>query len=56
MTENEINENMWLASTVAHYNVRHIFPTAGMANKIAKEKITPAIEHSPNIRRYLTRR
>ena len=52
-TENEINENIYLAISRPYTNVRHIFPTAGMANKISKEKISPAIEESPKIARLM---
>jgi hypothetical protein len=53
MTENEINENIYLSVSRPYTNVRHIFPTAGMALKISKEKISPAIEKSPNIVMHL---
>lgn len=49
LTENEINENIYLAVSRPYTNIRHIFPTMGMAQKISKEKISPAIEKSPNI-------
>ena len=52
-TENEINENIWLSATIPYFNTRHIFPTGGMALKIAKEKISPACDNSPNIARLL---
>lgn len=52
-TENEINENIYLAVSRPYTNVRHIFPTAGMANKIAKEKISPAIEESPKLAKMM---
>lgn len=55
MTENEINENIYLSVSKPYTNVRHIFPTAGMAQKISKEKITPAIEKSPKICEYLSK-
>jgi len=48
-TENEINENIYLCASRPFTNVRHIFPTAGMAEKMAKEKISIAIEKSPKI-------
>ena len=48
-TENEINENIWLAATVDHCNIRQIFPTGKMALKMAKEKISHAVEDSPKI-------
>ena len=52
-TENEVNENIWLSATIPYFNVRHIFPTGGMALKIAKEKISPSMESSPNIKRLI---
>jgi hypothetical protein len=48
-TETEINENIYLCASRPFTNVRHIFPTAGMALQIGKEKISPAIEQSPKI-------
>lgn len=53
LTESEINENIWLGATINHCNIRHIYPTGGMANRMAKEKISPAIEDSPNLKRLL---
>ena len=52
-TENEINTNIYLSVSRPYTNIRHIFPTAGMAQKISKEKISPAIEKSPNIVMHL---
>lgn len=54
-TENEINENIYLCVSRPYTNIRHIFPTAGLALQIAKEKISPAIEKSPKIVSYLKR-
>jgi len=48
-TESEINENIYLCVSRPFTNIRHIFPTAGLANQISKEKISPAIEQSPKI-------
>jgi len=48
-TENEINENIWLCANRPFTNVRHIFPTSGMAMKMAREKICTAIQGSPDI-------
>ena len=48
-TENETNENIYLCASRPYTNVRHIFPTSGMAQKISKEKISPAIELSPKL-------
>jgi hypothetical protein len=53
LSESEINENLWLCATRPYTNVRHIFPTNGMATRIAKEKISPAAENSPKIRTLL---
>lgn len=55
LTENEINENIYLSVSRPYTNVRHIFPTAGMAQKISKEKISVAIEKSPNLAIHLKR-
>jgi len=55
MTENEINENIYLSVSRPYTNVRHIFPTSGMAQKISKEKISVAIEKSPNLAIHLKR-
>lgn len=52
-TENEINQNLFLCSTRPFTNVRHIFPTAGMAQQIAREKISTAIHESPRIDRMV---
>jgi hypothetical protein len=48
-TENEINENIFLCISRPYTNVRHIFPTTGMAQRISKEKISPALEKSSSI-------
>lgn len=48
-TENELNENIWFAVTIPHVRVRHLFPTDGLANKMSREKIGPAMEKSPSI-------
>lgn len=53
LTENEFNENTWLAATLPYTNIRHIFPTSGMALQIAKEKFDPGILHSPSIKRLI---
>lgn len=52
-SETEINYALFKCITKDYYNVRHLFPTAGVANQIAKEKITVAIDTSPNIKRML---
>jgi hypothetical protein len=52
-TETEVNDNIWIASTIPHAKVRHLFPTMGMGQQIAKEKISPAQMNSPNIRRLI---
>lgn len=52
-TESEINSNLFLACTRPDTFVRHVFPTAGVGNQIAKERIHPAIMNSPNIMREL---
>lgn len=49
-SENEINENLYLCVSRPYTNVRHIFPTSGMANKMAREKISVAIDESPSIK------
>jgi hypothetical protein len=48
-TESEVNENIWLAAVRPFTNISHIFPTMGMANKMAREKISPAMMMSPRI-------
>jgi len=52
-TENEVNENIWMAATIPHIKIRHIFPTAGMGQQMAKEKISPAQMNSPNVKRLI---
>lgn len=54
-SETEINYALYKCITKDYYNVRHLFPTASVANQVAKEKITVAIDTSPNIRRMLDR-
>jgi hypothetical protein len=54
-TENEVNENIWLSATIPHFNVRHIFPTSGLALQISKEKIHPAIMNSPKLKPLIQR-
>jgi hypothetical protein len=54
-SETEINSNIYLCSVRPYTNVSHIFPTAKMANQIAKEKISVAIEKSPKIFRNIVR-
>jgi hypothetical protein len=48
-TESEVNENIYLCASRPFTNVRHIFPTSGMAQRMSREKISPAIEKSPKI-------
>jgi len=50
-TENEINTNLFFTNTHSYFNVRHLFPTAGVAKKVAEEKINIAVETSPKISR-----
>ena len=52
-SETEINENIWMCCTIPHLKVRHLFPTAGVGNQMAKEKIGPAMLHSPNIAKMI---
>ena len=52
-TVNEINENIYLCATRPYTNVSHIFPTGGMAEKMAREKISVALEKSPRIARLI---
>lgn len=54
-TEGAINSNLWLSCTRPHTNVRHIFPTHGTAQRMALEKVTPAVDESPRIRALLIR-
>lgn len=54
-SETEINYALYKCITKDYYNVRHLFPTASVANQVAKEKITVAIDTSPNVRRMLDR-
>jgi len=52
-SESEINENLYLCCSRPYTNVRHIFPTSGMSEKMAREKITIAVERSPRIVRLV---
>lgn len=52
-TENEININLYYASTHKYYNIRHLFPTAGVAKKVAKERIDIAVNTSPNLKKRI---
>lgn len=54
MSETEINTNLYLAST-GKFRVRHVFPTAGTANQIGKEKVSVAVLQSPRIREKVKR-
>lgn len=48
-TESEINTNLFYACTHDFFNIRHLFPTASVANRVAKEKINVAVKFSPTI-------
>lgn len=52
-SESEINYALFNCVTKDYYNVRHLFPTSAVANQVAKEKISVAIDTSPNIKRML---
>ena len=52
-SESEINYALFNCVTKDYYNVRHLFPTAGVANQVSKEKISVAIDTSPQIKRML---
>jgi hypothetical protein len=53
LSENEINENIFMSATIPHCKVRHIFPTTGMGLTMAKEKVGPGVLNSPKIKRLL---
>ncbi|MHA1694108.1 MAG: phage terminase large subunit family protein [Candidatus Helarchaeota archaeon] len=56
LTEAEINENIYLCSTIPYFRVIHLMPSGGLVNDICKEKLTPAIEKSPDLLKLLKRK
>lgn len=52
-TENQINECLFYCLTRPHTRVSHIFPTLELGYSISNEKIAPAIDESPPIKKHL---
>jgi hypothetical protein len=54
-SQGEINENLYMLMTMPNINILHLFPTAGMANEIAKKKVDVIVRQSPNIFKRMMR-